>query len=287
MRFGAHIFLWVDRWADAHLGLFARARALGLQALEIALGDNVAFTPAAVRREAERCGMDVIVSPGALWPMDCDLSADEPADRARGLAWHGRMVDLAAESGAASYTGALYGHPGRVLRRRPPAEELARAAEGLHRLAEHAARAGVRIAIEPMSRFRTHLITTPAQALRLVEQAGHPNVEVVFDTFHMVTEVRDYASAIGALGGRLWGLHACENDRGTPGGGLIPWRAVLDAARAARPDAWVILETYNTRLGDFGHSRGVFQDLCPDGDAFARRGLAFLSAGLADRPADP
>ena len=40
--------------------------------------------------------------------------------------------------GATAYTGALYGHPGTVKRRQPPAGELPDA-EGLHRLAEYAA----------------------------------------------------------------------------------------------------------------------------------------------------
>ena len=29
----------------------------------------------------------------------------------------------------------------------------------------------------------------------------------------------------------LWGLHACENDRGVPGGGLVPWREIFAALK--------------------------------------------------------
>ncbi len=41
-------------------------------------------------------------------------------------------------------------------------------------------------------------------------------------------------------------------------------------------DGHLALETYNTALPGFALARGVFQDLCPDGDEFARRGLAFV-----------
>ena len=42
-----------------------------------------------------------------------------------------------------------------------------------------------------------------------------------------------------------------------------------------------ILEGYNTALGDFAFRRGVFRDLCPDGDDFVRRGVTFLRGRLA------
>src|SRR5512137_2369459 len=158
-----------------------------------------------------------------------DLSADAAADRARGLDWHRRQVDLCAELGARSYAGCLYGHPGVVKRRRPPTDELLRAAEGLHVLADYAAPRGVTIVLEPMSRFRTHLVNTPAQLMRLIALADHANLMATFDTYHAITEVRDYAAGLRALGPRLALVHACENDRGVPGLGLVPWEQVFGA----------------------------------------------------------
>jgi D-psicose/D-tagatose/L-ribulose 3-epimerase len=275
-KFGAHCFLFTERWSDASLHLLDTARELGLDCLEIAVGDDVDFTPRLTRRRAEALGLELVLSPGGLWPEACDLSADDPADRARGLAWHKQQVDLAAEVGAVAYTGALYGHPGTVKRRRPPADEYPRTAEGLHQLAEYAGRQGILLALEPMSRFRTHLVNTPAQIMHLIALADHPNLRVLLDTFHMITEVRNYAEAIWTVGKRLWGLHACESDRGVPGGGLVPWGQVFAALDDIAFCGYLILETYNTSLGDFAFRRGIFQDLCPDGRAFVRQGLAFL-----------
>ena len=61
------------------------------------MGDDVPFTPALTRRRAEALGLELAIGPGALWPPECDLSADEPDHRALGLAWHQRQVDVAAE----------------------------------------------------------------------------------------------------------------------------------------------------------------------------------------------
>ena len=231
IRYGAHCYILTERWTDTSLPLLDMARALNLDCFEIAVGDDVHFNPAPVRRRAETLGLELTASPGGLWPTECDLSADDPAQRTMGLEWHCRQVDRAAEIGAVAYAGALYGHPGTVLRRVPPPDELPRTAEGLHRLAEYAAARGVTVVLEPMSHFRTHLVNTPQQVRRLIDMADHPNLYALLDTYHMVTEVRDYASGIRAVGDRLWGLHACENDRGVPGGGLVPWDAVFAALR--------------------------------------------------------
>ncbi|HHX64611.1 MAG TPA: sugar phosphate isomerase/epimerase [Chloroflexi bacterium] len=134
--------------------------------------------------------------------------------------------------------------------------------------------------LEPMSHFRTHLVNTPQQVRRLIDMADHPNLYALLDTYHMVTEVRDYASGIRAVGDRLWGLHACENDRGVPGGGLVPWDAVFAALREIGFAGHVLLEAYNSSIGDFAYRRGMFHDVCPDGEAFIRQGIAFMRRGL-------
>jgi D-psicose/D-tagatose/L-ribulose 3-epimerase len=280
MKLGLHCYLFTERWSDDCLSILDTARNLGAECFEVVVGDDIHFTPRLTRQRAEALGLTLTLGPGGLWPTKCDISADEPADRAKGLAWHCQQIDLAGELDAAAYTGALYGHPGTVKRRVPPADEYPRTAEGLHRLAEHAAGRGVVLALEPMSHFRTHIANTPEQIMRLVALADHPNLGVLLDTYHMIPEVRDFGATIRTVGDRLWGLHACENDRGVPGGGLVPWNHVFAALRDIAFDGFVLLEAYNSSLSDFAFRRGMFHDICPDGEAFARQGLAFLHGGL-------
>jgi D-psicose/D-tagatose/L-ribulose 3-epimerase len=277
MKYGAHCYLFTDRWSDGQLGLLDAVKELGLDCFEIAVGDDVQFSARATRQRAEALGLELTISPGGQWPLDCDLSAGHPTMTARGLAWHKKQVDLAGELGATAYTGALYGHPG-VLHYRPlTTEEGKRLADALHQLAEQGERNGVKVVIEPMSHFRTHVVNTPEQAMRLISTADHSNLYVLLDTYHMVTEVRDYDLAFRTCRDRLWGVHACENDRGVPGGGLVPWKAVFSALKEMGFDGPLILESYNSALGDFAYRRGMLHNVCPDGYAFVRQGLAFLS----------
>lgn len=291
MRFGTHCYIFVDQWRDESLEVLDRVKALGLDCLDIAVGDDVRFDVRRTRQRAGELGIELLISPGGAWPVECDLSSTEAVRRDRGLEWHRRQVDLAAELGATIYSGALYGHPG-VLRFRPTsAEERRTLAEGLHALAEYGAGRGVRIVLEPMSRFRTHVVNTARQLMELIALADHPNLYALLDTYHMLTEARDYGSAIEEAAPRLLCLHACENDRGVPGSGLVPWDNVFAALARVGFDGYVLLESYNTELKEFAWRRGILQDICPNGEQFVTSAMRFLRAGLArsggGRPAVP
>lgn len=280
IKYGVHSYLFTDQWSDNALFVLDTAKELGAELVELSVGDDIHFTRQLTRRKAEELGIALTVGPGGIWPLECDLSADDAADRQKGLEWHTRQVDLCAEIGAIGYCGALYGHPGVVKRRRPPEDEYQYTAEQLHQLADYAARQDVKIVLEPMSHFRTHLVNRPDQLMRLITLADHDNLYALLDTYHLVTEVRDFAQAIRTVRDHLWGIHTCENDRGAPGGGIVPWEAVFSALKEIRFDGYILLETYNSSIDDFAYQRGMFHNVCPDGREFTRKGFAFVRKHL-------
>jgi D-psicose/D-tagatose/L-ribulose 3-epimerase len=275
-KYGAHQFLWVEHWTDDCLYILDEAQALGVDCFEISLGDDISFNPIPVRRRAKELGLELSVGPGNIWPMECDISSELIENQYLGMAWHCRIIEWAADLGAVAYNGATYGHPGQILRQPRQYAELERIAHNLHKLAEYAESLNVKLVIEPMSRFRTHLINSAQDAVDLVSMVGHPNLFINLDTYHMITEERDYANAIMTCGNALWGIHACENDRGVPGGGLVPWNDVFGSLADVCPNARILMETYNTGRQGFGYSRGIFKDVCPDAPEFVRKGLVFL-----------
>jgi D-psicose/D-tagatose/L-ribulose 3-epimerase len=134
--------------------------------------------------------------------------------------------------------------------------------------------------LEPMSHFRTHVANTPQQIMHLIELADHSNLYVLLDTYHLLTEILDYGQAIRSARERLWGIHACENDRGIPGRGLIPWRQIFSTLAEIGFEGYIGFEAYNSSCGDFAFRRGMFHDVCPDGNVFARESLAFVKGGM-------
>jgi D-psicose/D-tagatose/L-ribulose 3-epimerase len=276
MKFGAHSYIFTDRWSDSSLHFLEDAKELGLDCFEIGIGDDVIFSYEPVRRQAEQLNLELIVSPGGLWPMVCDLSSEDAVGRKAGLEWHRRQVDIAHELGAIAYCGSLYGHTGVVKKRKPLKDEYQWIAEELHKLASYGEGKGVAIILEPMSHFRTHLVNTPSQVVRLMEMSDHPNLWALLDTYHMITEVRDYAEGIRTVGRKLWGMHMCENDRGVPGGGLMPWSSISKALAETDFNGHLIMEAYNSSIRDFAYERGMFHNVCPDPDSFIKDGLRFL-----------
>jgi D-psicose/D-tagatose/L-ribulose 3-epimerase len=277
-KYGAHQMMWKTHWTDADLGILDRVRELGITLFEVSIGDDVVFDGAKLRQHAESLGVELTIGPGNVWPMECDISHDDADYRKQGMAWHKQVLERSAECGAAAYCGAMYSHPGRVCRREPCPDEFARAAENMHELAAYGASLGVRLAVEPMSRFRNHLINNSTQVVHLLDVADHDNLYINLDTYHLITEERDYGAAVRRAASRLWGLHACENDRGVPGGGLVPWEDVFDALLETDDTVRLMLETYRTGPDGFGYERGIFLNLCPDPEAYVREGMAFLKS---------
>jgi D-psicose/D-tagatose/L-ribulose 3-epimerase len=281
MKYGAHSYLFTPKWTDDEVATLERVRGLGLDFFEIAVGDDVFFDFQATGREANSLGLELVISPGGQWPLNCDLSADDKGDRETGLRWHCHWIDRAVELGATAYCGALYGHPGVVKRRPPPEGEIPRTCEGLHRLARYGGERGVRIVVEPMSHFRTHLANTPEQIMRIVSEADHPNLRVCLDTYHLLTEILDYREGIMTARKALWGMHMCENNRGVPGPGLIPWETVFGALGEIGFNGYLLFEAYNSSTGNFAFERGMFHNVCADPETFVREGLAFIKDGLS------
>jgi hydroxypyruvate isomerase len=53
------------------------------------------------------------------------------------------------------------------------------------------ARHNVTVAIEPLNRFETYFLNTAADAVALCDQINHPNIGILFDTFHANIEEKN------------------------------------------------------------------------------------------------
>ncbi len=82
------------------------------------------------------------------------------------------------------------------------------------------------MAIEPLNRFEIYFLNTAEDAVRLCDEIDHPNVGILFDTFHANIEVKDIARAYRTVGNHFKHVHTCENDRGIP----VAFHALRDIA---------------------------------------------------------
>jgi D-psicose/D-tagatose/L-ribulose 3-epimerase len=139
---------------------------------------------------------------------------------------------------------------------------------------------GVTIAIEPLNRFETYFLNTAQDAAALCDQIGHPNVGVLFDTFHANIEEKDIAQGYRTVGRHLRHVHTCENDRGIPGTGHVEWKPVFQALRDLKYDGWLTIESFGFALGELSAAASIWRDIAPTPESIAYEGVKFLKRSV-------
>jgi len=284
MRLGVNTFIWRSPFrTDRDLDLVGHAADLGAEVFEIAVEDPELVAAAPLAQALRGRGLHAIVC-GAYGP-GRDVGDPDPAVRASTLAYVARLVRLAEALGADLVAGPAYGSVG-LARPLPPEEraaERARVVASLREAAEDAATHGIRLALEPLNRFETDRINTVEQGLRLCEDVGHDAIGLHLDTFHLHLEERDSAAAVRAAAeaGRLFHVHACENDRGVPGRGQVAWDGIARALRESAFAGDVVIESFTPAVTSIAGAVRLWRPVAPDQDTIAREGLAFLRRLLA------
>ena len=65
-------------------------------------------------------------------------------------------------------------------------------------------------------------------------------------------------------------VHACENDRGIPGIGLVDWE-VFGALARIEYNLWLVLESFTPAVTEIATAAAIWWDMAP-----STEGLAFL-----------
>lgn len=144
-------------------------------------------------------------------------------------------------------------------------------------------RGGVRIAVEPLCRYDTHLINTVDQGVELIQQIEHENVGLLLDTFHMNIEEKSLGDAVKRAGDLLFHLQVCENDRGPPGSGHINWDELALSLSHTNYDGWISLESFTPYFEGFSEMMHSFRPLAKTQDEFARSSLNYLKEKFLTR----
>ena len=89
---------------------------------------------------------------------------------------------------------------------------------------EEAARVGVIICVEPLNRDESNVINDLREAVRLAQQAEHPQVKALIDLYHMVRE-EEPMEHLAEVGDWICHVHVADTDRCPPGTGSYPYPA--------------------------------------------------------------
>jgi D-psicose/D-tagatose/L-ribulose 3-epimerase len=285
MRFGALTVIWTSPFTTERLDLVRHIAELGFDHVEVAVEQPGLVDLDQLNSLIGELGVTSSVA-GAFSP-DRDLTSEDVAVQQQGLRYLEHCTDVAEAIGATVVSGPMYAATGKCALL--PDDERQRvfelAATNLRTAGEYAAEKGVVLAIEPLNRFETDLVTTTARGVELCELIDLDNVGLLVDTFHMNIEERHVGETIRAAGSHVKHVHACENDRGTPGSGHFPWEDWRDALRAIDYDGVITIESFVPDIKELASAVSMWRTLADSPDALAGDGLEFLKSLFAETPA--
>jgi D-psicose/D-tagatose/L-ribulose 3-epimerase len=276
-KIGVSTWVWTSPLTTEEFTRLApHVARFGFDIIEVPIEGVGDLDYAQLAQAAKELNLDVTAC-AAIGP-DRDLIHPDESIRANAVRYLRHCIEGARTMGATNLVGPLYSAVGRTWQATP--EERQRDLDLLVRqlrdLAKHAGDHGVVLCVEPLNRFETSFLNLAEQAVEVVDRVDHPACGILLDTFHMNIEERSIGDAIRTAGSRLRQVHACENDRGAPGSGHVPWREVADACRAIGFDGPYVIESFTSKVKTIARAAAIWRPLAPSQDALAQDGLRFL-----------
>ena len=275
-RFGVDTFIWSELFSEDDLWIVEKAQKLGFEVLDFAIAEPENFPTRAVKKELDKTELDPVLT--TTLPDEGNLISPDKSKRERGKELLKELVDIGNELGAEVLGGVNYAAWGYLPGRPRNEEEWKRSVDAMREVAEYAQKTGeVDIAVEAINRFETHFLNTAEDAVKYCEDVGMDNVKVHLDTFHMNIEETDFTEAVKTCGSEYLGyVHTCENTRGIPGTGLVPWREFFTALKDIDYEGPLVIESFDPEFEELNSKLAIWRNFAESGEELAVKGLENL-----------
>ncbi|WP_025762440.1 sugar phosphate isomerase/epimerase family protein [Dyadobacter tibetensis] len=276
MLFGISTFVWASPFSTQHLFLMEKVKTMGYDILEIAIEDASLVDWKLVKTRARELDLKITIS--GAFGAERDLSSTYPHHRQTAFEYIEDCIRKASFLESPIFGGPLYSAVGktRLVGAEQKQQERDWCVQALGELSNIASTEGVILGLEPLNRFETDMVNTVEQAISLVDEVGHPSLQIVLDTFHANIEEKDIALAIRKLGKeRLCHIQGNESDRGTPGTGHLEWEAIYKALLDIDYQGAVVIETFGQPSKELAKAACIWRPLANSPDELATEGLDF------------
>jgi D-psicose/D-tagatose/L-ribulose 3-epimerase len=288
-KLGIHSLVFTDEWTEANARAACEtAKEIGFDLIEVLIFDPASLDVGMTKRVIADSGLELRL--GMALPASADISSDDATVAGAGEAMVRRCLDIAAELGAPGVSGITYAAFNNYAAPPSPAQRE-RVAKALSRLDAHAGESGLRLGIEPVNRYESHMVNSLDQAAELIRMAGGRNLFIHMDTFHMNVEEADIAGAIGRNASLLGYAHVADNHRGEVGAGTYDWTTYFRSLAGAGYTGDFTIESFSSKvLGpDLVGGVSLWRQGWDDPGSVARRSFEFLrsSIALANKAVEP
>jgi D-psicose/D-tagatose/L-ribulose 3-epimerase len=282
MKFGVNSFVWVSPCTTkAVIELAPKVNSMGFDLLEIACENPELLDISIIKEAIAKNRLSAIIC--GVFGADRNICSPDPKIRTNAHEYTLWLIDAAAQLGSQVICGPMYSAVGKAHledcddRKR----EWDLAVTEMRKLADYAAKKGIKLALEPLNRFETDMINTVLQGLNFIKDVDRDNIGLHLDTFHMHLEEKSSPDAIRMAGSKIYHFHACENDRGVPGTGQVHWQGISAALKSVNYQGPIVIESFTSQVKEIARAVSIWRVIAPSQDAIAQQGLQFLHSLFA------
>jgi D-psicose/D-tagatose/L-ribulose 3-epimerase len=285
MKYGLNLLLWTDRMHDGLTPLCERVKALGYDGVELPIFEANEQLYAAWGKKLDAIGL----ARTAVTVRGAGDNPISPSASVRAAAFDAmrRTLDCCRAAGVEVLCGPYHSAIGEFTGSGPTEDEFKWGVETMRKVAEHAAQAGVKLAVEYLNRFENYFLTSVEQTVRFIQAVDHPSCRMMYDTFHANIEEKDLASAIRAAAPWTVLVHVSENDRSIPGTGHVHWDETFDTLQDVRYDGWMVVEAFGLALPNIVAATKIWRKMFPSEDQLASDSIAFMKRHVGKRRGEP
>jgi D-psicose/D-tagatose/L-ribulose 3-epimerase len=283
-KFGVDSLIWTEEFTEKDLPLIEKAKKLGFDAIDINVSHPERFPAKAVAKKIKDVGITPVTTIGL--PADSNLISPEAAVRRHGIDTMKRMVDINIILGSRILGGVIYATWGYLSGKPRTEEEWDWSVAAMKEITEYAKKQpGLILAVEPVGRFESHFLNVAEDAVKYCKAVGTGNLKVHLDAFHMIREESSFSQAVKTCGKEYLGyVHVCENNRGIPGTGLVPWKEFFKAFKDIGFVGPLTIESFDPSFKELNRLCAIWRKFADTGEELAVKGLQNLKkieAGLA------
>ena len=277
-KFGVDSLIWAEEFTASDLHLIDKAKKLGFDVIDINISHPERFPVKQVTKRIKQVGIEAVTTFGL--GEEANVISHKKTTRKKGIETIKRVIDINNEMGSPIMGGVFYATWGYLTGKPPSESEWDWSIECMQEAATYAKEnSKLVLCLEVLNRFESHFLNIADDAVRYCKEVGTGNIKVHLDTFHMIREETSFTEAVEACGKKYLGyMHVCENNRGIPGTGLVPWKELFTALKKIKYTGPLTIESFDPGFTELNRLCCIWRKFAATGEELAIKGLKNLKA---------
>lgn len=281
MKYGLNLLLWTTDVNESLFPLLEQIKGWGYDGVELPIFE---FNQADFEKTGKKLKEIGLQSTAVtICTDDANPISPDAAIRDAGLKRLHSAIDMCAAAGATHLCGPIHSAIGAFTGQGRTEDEWKWGKETLAKAGDYAKKNNVTLVVEYLNRFECYFLNCAEDTAKFCREINHPNVKMMYDTFHANIEEKDPAKAIKACADQCAHIHISENDRSTPGEGDIKWDETFQAIKDTKYDGWLVIEAFGLALPAIAAATKIWRRMFPNEEYLATKGLAFMKGRMAGK----